>query len=83
MTKARKKRAARRRHASFGPAPGRPWRSGLWARPFFLYAVLVLAPGAVAFAWAFTRWDGIGARTWVGLFNFKSLLFENDVFWFA
>jgi raffinose/stachyose/melibiose transport system permease protein len=48
-----------------------------------LYAVLVLAPGLAAFASAFTRWDGIGQRAWVGLFNFKWLLFESDAFWFA
>jgi ABC-type sugar transport system permease subunit/ABC-type glycerol-3-phosphate transport system substrate-binding protein len=50
---------------------------------FVLYAALMLAPAAVAFAWAFTRWDGIGRRTWVGLYNFKSLLFESDVLWSA
>jgi raffinose/stachyose/melibiose transport system permease protein len=50
---------------------------------FLLYAALVLAPGFAAFASAFTRWDGIGQRTWVGIFNFKWLLFESDGFWFA
>lgn len=50
---------------------------------FFLYAALVLAPGAVAFLWAFTQWDGMGAREWVGWFNFKALLFESDLFWSA
>jgi raffinose/stachyose/melibiose transport system permease protein len=50
---------------------------------FFLYAALVLLPGAAAFGWAFTRWDGLGARTWVGAFNFKWLLFESDTVWLA
>jgi raffinose/stachyose/melibiose transport system permease protein len=50
---------------------------------FLLYAALVLGPGLAAFASAFTRWDGIGQRTWAGLFNFKWLLFESDAFWFA
>jgi ABC-type sugar transport system permease subunit/ABC-type glycerol-3-phosphate transport system substrate-binding protein len=50
---------------------------------FLLYAALAVAPAVVAFAWAFTRWDGIGAQSWAGLFNFKSLLFESDVFWAA
>jgi raffinose/stachyose/melibiose transport system permease protein len=44
---------------------------------------LALAPAVAAFAWAFTRWDGIGARTWVGLLNFRQLLFDSDVFWAA
>jgi len=50
---------------------------------FLLYAAFVLAPALTAFGWAFTRWNGIGPREWAGLFNFKALLFENDVFWFA
>jgi ABC-type sugar transport system permease subunit/ABC-type glycerol-3-phosphate transport system substrate-binding protein len=48
-----------------------------------LYAVLVLAPGMAAFAWAFSRWDGLSERTWAGGFNFRWLLFESDVFWAA
>jgi raffinose/stachyose/melibiose transport system permease protein len=43
----------------------------------------MLAPALVAFLWAFTRWDGIGPRAWVGLYNFKSLLFESDALWSA
>jgi ABC-type sugar transport system permease subunit/ABC-type glycerol-3-phosphate transport system substrate-binding protein len=48
-----------------------------------LYAGLVLLPCATAFAWSFTRWDGIGAHVWAGLFNFRWLLFESDGFWLA
>ncbi|QYM79008.1 extracellular solute-binding protein [Horticoccus luteus] len=48
-----------------------------------LYATLTLAPAAVSFVWAFTRWDGLGERTWTGWFNFKWLLFESDLFWAA
>jgi raffinose/stachyose/melibiose transport system permease protein len=47
------------------------------------YGGFVLLPGLAAFSWAFLRWDGIGARSWAGWFNFKSLLFESDVFWQA
>ena len=47
------------------------------------YGGFVLLPGLAAFSWAFLRWDGIGARSWAGWFNFKSLLFDNDVFWQA
>ncbi|HEY0946748.1 MAG TPA: extracellular solute-binding protein [Opitutaceae bacterium] len=50
---------------------------------FLLYAAFVLAPGLAAFGWAFFHWDGIGARDWAGLFNFKALLFESDAFWTA
>jgi raffinose/stachyose/melibiose transport system permease protein len=48
-----------------------------------LFGAMVILPGAVSFAWAFTRWDGLGEQTWAGLFNFKWLLLESDVFWFA
>ncbi|HWA09889.1 MAG TPA: extracellular solute-binding protein [Opitutaceae bacterium] len=47
------------------------------------YGGFVVLPGLVAMGWAFTRWDGIGGRTWAGWFNFKSFLFESDVFWVA
>ena len=50
---------------------------------FTLYAALMLAPAFFAFIWAFSHWDGIGLRTWAGLYNFKSLLFEGDVLWSA
>jgi ABC-type sugar transport system permease subunit/ABC-type glycerol-3-phosphate transport system substrate-binding protein len=48
-----------------------------------LYAALVLAPAVAAFFWAFSHWDGIGPRTWAGLYNFRSLLFDSDALWSA
>lgn len=67
---------------SFGPLRVRT--AGVFVMPaFLLYASLVLIPGAVAAMWAFTRWDGMGQREWVGLFNFQWLLFESDTFWLA
>ena len=57
--------------------------AGFVGPAFLLYAALVLAPGAMAFAWALTRWDGLGPRTWAGVYQFKWLLFESDVFWAA
>lgn len=48
-----------------------------------LYAAITLLPAALALVWAFTRWDGLGERTWAGWFNFKWLLFESDLFWAA
>src|SRR6185369_9059558 len=50
---------------------------------FFLYAALVILPSISALTWAFSRWDGLGARHFSGLFNFQSLLFENDTIWAA
>jgi raffinose/stachyose/melibiose transport system permease protein len=60
-----------------------PMAVGFVGPALLLYAAVMLVPAAVAFAWAFTRWDGIGQRSWVGLYNFKSLLFDSDVLWSA
>ncbi len=60
-----------------------PVSLGFVAPAFFIYAAFVLGPGLTAFAWAFTRWNGVAPRAWAGLFNFKWLLFESDIFWFA
>ena len=60
-----------------------PMATGFVGPAFVLYALLMLAPALVSFLWAFTHWNGIGPRTWAGLYNFKSLLFESDVLWSA
>jgi raffinose/stachyose/melibiose transport system permease protein len=60
-----------------------PMAAGFVGPAFLLYAALMLAPALVAFGWAFSHWDGIGGRSWAGLYNFKSLLFESDVLWTA
>ena len=57
--------------------------AGFVGPAFALYCAFMVAPAAVAFLWAFTHWDGIGGRTWAGLYNFKSLLFEGDALWTA
>lgn len=48
-----------------------------------VYAAFVVLPGAAAFAGSVVRWDGFGEMTWAGLFNFRWLLLESDVFWSA
>jgi ABC-type sugar transport system permease subunit/ABC-type glycerol-3-phosphate transport system substrate-binding protein len=63
-----------------GPLRGR-LAVGFVGPAFLLFAGLVLVPGLASFAWSLTGWDGLNAREWVGLFNFKWLLFESDVFW--
>jgi ABC-type sugar transport system permease subunit len=67
--------------ASVGCASG--WGRGFVGPALGLYGFFMLAPALAAFLWAFTRWDGIGQRTWAGLYNFKSLLFESDALWTA
>ena len=46
-----------------------------------IYLVFLIKPSLESFVWAFTRWDGITDREYVGLLHFKKLLFESDVFW--
>jgi ABC-type sugar transport system permease subunit/ABC-type glycerol-3-phosphate transport system substrate-binding protein len=60
-----------------------PMAAGFVGPAFLLYGGLMLAPALVSFMWAFSRWDGISQRSWAGLYNFKSLLFDSDVFWTA
>ncbi|HZZ17856.1 MAG TPA: extracellular solute-binding protein [Opitutaceae bacterium] len=77
---------SRKASASQGEGFGRlrPGMAAGFVGPAFgLYLALVLAPALLAFMWAFTHWDGIGTRTWAGLYNFRSLLFESDALWTA
>ena len=75
-------RSADQRDSAF--APLRPSVGlGFVGPALLIYGGFVLLPGLAAFSWAFLRWDGVGARSWAGWFNFRSLLFENDVFWQA
>jgi ABC-type sugar transport system permease subunit/ABC-type glycerol-3-phosphate transport system substrate-binding protein len=60
-----------------------PVALGFVGPALLLYAGLAVIPALTAFAWAFSHWDGIGARSWVGFLNFQWLLFESDVFWAA
>jgi ABC-type sugar transport system permease subunit/ABC-type glycerol-3-phosphate transport system substrate-binding protein len=69
-------------NAYLGPLRA-PMAAGFVGPAFLLYSVLMLAPALVSFMWAFTRWDGISRRSWAGLYNFKSLLFDSDVLWTA
>lgn len=46
-----------------------------------LYVCLVFIPIIVSFYSGLLDWNGIGASTFVGLDNFKQLLFHDPVFW--
>jgi ABC-type sugar transport system permease subunit/ABC-type glycerol-3-phosphate transport system substrate-binding protein len=62
---------------------GAPQAAAFVGPAFALYAAAMLVPSAVALLWSFTRWDGIGSRSWAGLLNFRALLLESDAFWQA
>lgn len=49
----------------------------------FFYTVFVIVPCAKSFTWSTHRWDGLTGMAFVGLLNFRRLLFESDAFWIA
>lgn len=69
-------------NGAFGRLGGR-FGAGFVGPALAVYAAFVVLPGAAAFAGALVRWDGFGEMTWAGLFNFRWLLLESDVFWSA
>ena len=48
-----------------------------------LFAVFVVVPIFVSLFWSFTRYDVLHPPTWVGLENYRRLLFEDPRFWKA
>lgn len=64
-------------------SPSMSWRNVLLfvAPGLLLYFLFILKPSAESFGWAFTNWDGISERQYVGLRHFKYLIFESDGFW--
>jgi len=53
-----------------------PW---LFILPIFLiHLIVVVGPSLAAFYYSLTDWSGIGAAEYIGLENFRTLLFEDD-----
>jgi multiple sugar transport system permease protein len=52
-----------------------PWLVGL--------ILFTGGPVLASFAFSFTNWTGLTTVEWVGLENFRQLLFEDDLFWTA
>lgn len=48
--------------------------------PLVLYAVFVLLPALNAFRYSLTSWDGLSEPKWVGLQNFRRILFSGSDF---
>jgi raffinose/stachyose/melibiose transport system permease protein len=48
-----------------------------------LFALFVLLPAAKGFAWSVQQWDGLTDAHYVGLRQFRRLLFADDGFWIA
>lgn len=53
---------------------------GLWLIGFILFTG---GPVLASFIFSFTNWTGLTTMEWVGLENFRQLLFEDKLFWAA
>ncbi|MCK5451198.1 MAG: sugar ABC transporter permease [Candidatus Omnitrophica bacterium] len=53
------------------------------ALPFFLFFIFQLAPVFISFFWSFTRYNVIHPPKFVGLANYKTILFDDPLFWKA
>ncbi|MCX5679477.1 MAG: sugar ABC transporter permease [Candidatus Omnitrophica bacterium] len=46
-----------------------------------LFAVFVLGPLVASFYWSFTEYNGIHSPKWIGLDNYRTILFNDPRFW--
>jgi multiple sugar transport system permease protein len=53
---------------------------GLWLIGFIMFTG---GPILASLAFSFTNWTGLTSMDWVGLENFRQLLFEDKLFWIA
>lgn len=53
------------------------------AVPFTLFFIFQLAPVFISFFWSFTQYDVVHSPRFVGLANYKSILFDDPLFWQA
>jgi len=51
------------------------------ALPAVLFFVFQLAPVFISFLWSFTRYDVVHAPQFIGLDNYKNILFNDPLFW--
>ncbi len=53
------------------------------AVPFTLFFIFQLAPVFISFLWSFTQYDVVHSPKFVGLANYKNILFHDPLFWKA
>ena len=68
-----------------GTRPRRRWRRGvvpwLFIAPILtLHLVVVIGPSIAAIYYSLTSWSGIGAAEFIGLENYRRLLFDDQSF---
>lgn len=56
----------------------------LFLAPFLLiFSGFVLLPVVQSFLYSFTRWEGIGPKTWVGFANYREMFLQDEKFLIA
>ena len=69
------------RRARRARRPRGAWLGWLFATPaIVMYATFVLRPLLLTVQYSLYDWNGIGASTWVGLDNYRSLLTDSELF---
>ncbi len=58
----------------------RAFALGFIGPTFLLYSVFIIVPIALSIYYSLTRWDGVGAKKFIGLKNFE-FLFANKDYW--
>lgn len=53
------------------------------ALPFTLFFIFQIVPVFVSFFWSFTKYDVVHSPQFVGLANYKAILFDDPLFWKA
>ena len=53
------------------------------ALPFILFFIFQLAPVFISFFWSFTKYNIVHSPKFVGLANYKGILFDDPLFWKA
>lgn len=70
-----------RKKGIFRQLSGQGWSFIFVAPAVILFAVFVLGPLVASFYWSFTEYNGMHSPKWVGLANYKAILFDDPRFW--
>ena len=57
------------------------WSYLFIAPVIFLFLIFVVGPLIASFYWSFTQYDGIHTPKWIGLGNYRNILFHDPRFW--
>src|SRR5439155_5044571 len=85
-TARRLRQRPKKRHSAGGPSLSLANLLLFVGPAIVVYSAFVIVPSLRSFTWSLHRWDGISSirsMSFVGLLNFRRLLFESNEFWIA